>query len=118
MIVQRKATRTPQGSNSRPRFLKATSILGITAKFKPGTIRTPFANSNSTAEEESMTTTVYVQGSSTLTSENSAIRTFQGVTFPQAERTELRRRINTRKGPQAQTVTAATQNIRRAAPQA
>src|SRR5258708_7593514 len=118
MIVQRKATRKPQGSNSRPRFLKATSILGITAKFKPGTIRTPFANSNIIAEEESMTTTVYVQGSSTLATENSAIRPFQGVTFPEAELTELRRRINNTKWPERETVTDATQGVQLATTQA
>jgi enoyl-CoA hydratase/carnithine racemase len=37
----------------------------VSATFNPGTIRTTFTNSNITAEEESMTATIAVQGSST-----------------------------------------------------
>jgi hypothetical protein len=41
----------------RRRFLKASLMLGAATAFNTGTIRTMFANSNITAEEESMTAT-------------------------------------------------------------
>ena len=46
------------------------------AAFNAGTIRTAFANSNITAEEESMTATIAVQGSSTQFNTD---RTYQGL---------------------------------------
>jgi len=51
--------------------------LGAADAFNSGTIRTIFANSNITAEEESMTATNAGQESSTLATGNSAIRPFQ-----------------------------------------
>jgi pimeloyl-ACP methyl ester carboxylesterase len=77
-----------------------------------------FANSNITAEEESMTATIAVQESSTLATGNSAIRPFQKVTVPETELTELRRRINNTKWPERETVTDVTQGVQLATTQA
>jgi pimeloyl-ACP methyl ester carboxylesterase len=103
---------------SRRRFLKASSILGVAAAFNPGTIRTVFANSNITAEEESMTATITAQESSSPAAHNSAIRHFQKVSFPESDLTELRRRINNTKWPERETVSDATQGVQLATTQA
>jgi pimeloyl-ACP methyl ester carboxylesterase len=92
--------------------------LGVAAAFNPGTIRTVFANSNITAEEESMTKTIGVQESSTMATDNSSIRPFQKVNVPEAELTELRRRINATKWPERETVTDASQGVQLATTQA
>jgi hypothetical protein len=47
-----------------------------------------------------------------------AIRPFQKVNFPEAELTELRRRINATKWPERETVTDATQGVQLATTQA
>jgi len=65
-----------------------------------------------------MTATIGVQESSTLATDNSAIRPFQKVTVPEAELTELRRRINNTKWPERETVTDATQGVQLATTQA
>ncbi len=57
-----------------------------------------------------MTATIAEQ-SSTLATGDSAIRPFQKVTVPEAELTELRRRINNTKWPERETVTDATQGV-------
>jgi pimeloyl-ACP methyl ester carboxylesterase len=92
--------------------------LGVAAAFNPGTIRTVFANSNITAEEESMTKTIGVQESSRMATDNSSIRPFQKVNVPEAELTELRRRINATKWPERETVTDASQGVQLATTQA
>ena len=61
---------------SHRRFLKASSILGAAAALNPAAIRSAFANSNITPEEESMTATIAVPDSSTLETHNGAIRPF------------------------------------------
>ena len=58
---------------SHRRFLKASSILGAAAALNPAAIRSAFANSNITPEEESMTATIAVPGSSTLETHNGAM---------------------------------------------
>ncbi len=58
-----------------------------------------------------MTKTFAVGKSSTLATENSAIRPFQKVNFPEADLTELRRRVNSTKWPERETVTDATQGV-------
>src|SRR3984885_3490508 len=103
---------------SHCRFLKASSRLGAAAAFNPGTIRTVFANCKITAEEESMTKTIGVQESSTMATDNSAIRPFPKVNVPEAELTELRRRINNTRWPERETVTDATQGVQLATTQA
>jgi pimeloyl-ACP methyl ester carboxylesterase len=65
-----------------------------------------------------MTATIAVRESSTLATDNSAIRPFQKVTVPEAELTELRRRINNTKWPERETVTDATQGVQLATTQA
>ena len=65
-----------------------------------------------------MTATITVQESSTPTTDNSAIRPFQKVNVPEAELTELRRRINNTKWPERETVTDATQGVQLATTQA
>ena len=92
-------------------FLKASAILGVAAAFNPGTIRTAFVNSNIPVEEKSMTTPIAVQQTTKPATDNSAIRPFQKVNFPEAELTELRRRINNTKWPERETVLDATQGV-------
>src|SRR3984957_7925025 len=58
-----------------------------------------------------MTATITVQESSTPTTDNSAIRPFEKVHVPEAELTELRRRINNTRWPERETVTDATQGV-------
>ena len=65
-----------------------------------------------------MTATVAVRESSTLSTDNSTIRAFQEVSVPEAELTELRRRINNTKWPERETVTDATQGVQLATIQA
>ncbi|MFZ0297226.1 MAG: epoxide hydrolase N-terminal domain-containing protein, partial [Candidatus Sulfotelmatobacter sp.] len=86
--------------------------------FNPGTIRTLFANSNITTEEESMNTTITVREDSSTTTANSAIRPFQKINIPEAELTELRRRIKNTRWPERETVTDATQGVQLATTQA
>src|ERR1700723_3468685 len=73
---------------------------------------------NLPTEEESMTAAVSVPDSSTPTTDNSAIRPFQKVNFPEAELTELRRRIKNTRWPERETVTDATQGVQLATTQA
>ena len=65
-----------------------------------------------------MTTTIAVPDSSTLATHNGAIRPFPKVKFPEAELTELRRRINNTRWPERETVTDATQGVQLATTQA
>src|ERR1700726_4579880 len=73
---------------------------------------------NLPAKEESMTATISVPDSSTPTNDNSAIRPFQKVNFPEAELTELRTRIKNTRWPERETVTDATQGVQLATTQA
>jgi pimeloyl-ACP methyl ester carboxylesterase len=92
--------------------------IGCRSRVQPAALRTAFTNSNITAEEESMTTTIAGQQRSTLATDNGAIRPFPKVNFPEAELTELRRRINNTKWPERETVTDATQGVQLATTQA
>jgi hypothetical protein len=65
-----------------------------------------------------MTATIAVRDSSTVATGNSAIRPFQKVNVPEAELTELRRRINDTRWPERETVTDATQGVQLATTQA
>jgi hypothetical protein len=65
-----------------------------------------------------MTATIAVQDSSTLSTDKSSIRPFQRVNFPEAELTELRRRVNNTRWPERETVTDATQGVQLATTQA
>jgi len=65
-----------------------------------------------------MTATIAVQESSPQATDNAAIRPFPKVHAPDAELTELRRRINNTKWPDRETVTDATQGVQLATTQA
>ena len=65
-----------------------------------------------------MTATISVPDSNTPTTDNSAIRPFQKVNFPEADLTELRRRIKNTRWPERETVTDATQGVQLATTQA
>jgi pimeloyl-ACP methyl ester carboxylesterase len=64
-----------------------------------------------------MTATIALQGNSRAT-DNSAIRPFEKVNFPEAELTELRGRINATRWPDRETVTDASQGVQLATTQA
>jgi pimeloyl-ACP methyl ester carboxylesterase len=65
-----------------------------------------------------MITTIASQESSTTATDNDALRPFQKVNVPEAELTELRRRINNTRWPERETVTDATQGVQLATTQA
>jgi pimeloyl-ACP methyl ester carboxylesterase len=65
-----------------------------------------------------MIASIAVRESSTLATDNSAIRPFQKVNVSEAELTELRRRINNTKWLERETVTDATQGVQLAMTQA
>ena len=65
-----------------------------------------------------MTTTIAAQENSKPATDKSAIRPLQKVNFPEAELTELRRRINNTKWPERETVTDDTQGVQLATTQA
>jgi pimeloyl-ACP methyl ester carboxylesterase len=96
---------------SRRRFLKASSMLGLAVAFSPGTIGEAFAGSKSRInEEDNMTKTSATQPASELVSDKTAIRPFQ-FNFPDAELTDLRRRVNATKWPERELVTDASQGV-------
>ena len=65
-----------------------------------------------------MTTTIAVPESSSLATDSGAIRPFPKVKSPEAELTELRRRINDTRWPERETVTDASQGVQLATIQA
>jgi pimeloyl-ACP methyl ester carboxylesterase len=65
-----------------------------------------------------MTESTAAQRASKQGADKDAIRPFQKVNFPEAELTELRRRINATKWPERETVTDATQGVQLATIQA
>jgi pimeloyl-ACP methyl ester carboxylesterase len=93
---------TQPDDGSRRRFLKASSMLGLAAAFSPGMIGSAFAGSKS-KKEDAMTP-------ATATATGTDIRPFQ-VNFPEAELTELRRRVNATKWPQRETVPDPSQGV-------
>jgi pimeloyl-ACP methyl ester carboxylesterase len=97
---------------SRRRFLKASSMLGMAVAFSPATIAEAFADSKSktTQEEDTMTQTSATQRGSEQTADKTAIRPFQ-FNFPDAELTDLRRRVNATKWPERELVNDASQGV-------
>jgi pimeloyl-ACP methyl ester carboxylesterase len=77
-----------------------------------------FSIGDSHAEEESMTTTIAKQQKTAMKTDNGAIRPFPQIDVPEAELTELRRRINATRWPERETVTDATQGVQLATTQA
>ena len=90
---------------SRRCFLKASSMLGLAAAFGPATIGEAFADSRIAGKEDTMTRTSAPQAADKTT-----IRPFQ-VNVPETELTELRRRINSTRWPDRETVTDESQGV-------
>src|SRR5271155_4851708 len=94
-------------SRSRRGFLKASSMSGLAVAFSPAAIGAAFADSQSnTAQKESTVT----QTSATQAADKTTIRPFQ-VNVPEAELIELRRRINSTRWPDRETVTDESQGV-------
>ncbi|HXM11347.1 MAG TPA: epoxide hydrolase N-terminal domain-containing protein [Terriglobales bacterium] len=92
---------------SRRCFLKASSMLGLAAAFGPATIGEAFADSKSNTAQKENTMT---QTRATQAADKTTIRPFQ-VNVPEAELTELRRRINATRWPDRETVTDESQGV-------
>ena len=92
---------------SRRCLLKASSMLGLAVAFGRATIGEAFADlqSNTAQKENAMT-----QTSATQSADKTTIRPFQ-VNVPEAELTELRRRINSTRWPDRETVTDESQGV-------
>src|ERR1700722_9637277 len=90
---------------SRRCFLKASSMLGLAVAFRPATIGEAFADSRIAGKEDTMT-----QTSATQAGDMTTIRPFQ-VNVPEADLTELRRRINSTRWPDRETVTDESQGV-------
>src|SRR4026209_2039606 len=99
---------TPSDDRSRRRFLKASSMVGLAVAFNPRTIVDGFVGSDlrTNKEENIMTNT----GATQQGEDKNAIRPFQ-VNFPEADLTDLRRRINATRWPERETVTDTTQGV-------
>jgi pimeloyl-ACP methyl ester carboxylesterase len=87
-------------------------MLGLAVAFSPGMIGEAFADSKSktTQKENTVTQTSATQRGSEQTADKTAIRPFH-VNVPEAELTELRRRINATKWPERELVSDATQGV-------
>ena len=93
---------------SRRRFLKASSLLGLTAAFSPCTIAEAFTNSDSKTNQKER---IMTQTSAAQTGEQAtAIRPFHW-NFSDAEVTDLRRRVNGTKWPEREQVADASQGV-------
>src|SRR6202142_1178647 len=92
---------------SRRCFLKASSMLGLAVAFRPATIGEAFADSKSNTAQKGNTTT---QTSATQAADKTTIGPFQ-VKVPKAELTELRRRINSTRWPDRETVSDESQGV-------
>ena len=97
---------------SRRRFLKESSMLGLTLAFSPGTISegSAYSKFTTTQKEVTMTPTSATQRSSEQSADKTAIRPFQ-IKVPEAELTELRRRIKATRYPERETVADDTQGV-------
>jgi pimeloyl-ACP methyl ester carboxylesterase len=97
---------------SRRRFLQASSLLGLAVAFSPGTTGEAFADSQSqtTQKEDTMTPSGASQRGSEQAADKNTIRPFQ-VNVPEAELTDLRRRINSTRWPDRETVTDESQGL-------
>ncbi|HYP68865.1 MAG TPA: epoxide hydrolase [Thiobacillaceae bacterium] len=102
----------PPDDSSRRRFLKANSMLGLAVAFSPGTIGEAWADSTSKTpqQEDTMSQTSATPPGSEQAADKTAIRPFQ-VKVPEAELTDLRRRINATKWPDRETVADASQGV-------
>src|SRR5271163_2637955 len=110
--TQKEDTMEQPDDRSRRRFLKASSMLGLAVAFSPGTPGEAFADSQSKTiqEEDTMTQSSATQRGSEPAADKTTIRPFQ-VNVPEAELTELRRRINSTRWPDRETVTDESQGV-------
>ena len=90
---------------SRRWLLKASSTLGLAAAFGRAMIGEAFADLQSNAAQNENAVT---QTSAAQSADNTAIRPFQ-VNVPETELTELRRRINSTRWPDRETVSDESQ---------
>jgi hypothetical protein len=74
--------------------------------------------SKTTRKEDAMAQTIATPQGSNQTVDKNAIRPFPKVNFPEAELTELRRRITATRWPERETVTDASQGVQLATTQA
>ena len=102
---------TQTDDRSRRRFLKS-SMFGLAVAFSPSALTEAFAESKSKTiqEEETMTQTSATQPASEQVADKTAIRPFQ-FNFPDAELTDLRRRVSATKWPDREQVTDASQGV-------
>ena len=98
----------PPEDRSRRQFLKAGSMLGLAVVLRPGTLGAVFGETNSTREDAMAQASV---------SDQTAIRTFPKVKVPDAELTELRRRIKATRWPEKETVNDDSQGVQLATTQ-
>src|SRR5271167_3893898 len=110
--TQKEDTMEQPDDRSRRRFLKASSMLGLAVAFSPGTTGEAFADSQSKTiqEEDAMTQSGAAQQGSEQAADKTTIRPFQ-VNVPEAELTELRRRIHSTRWPDRETVTDESQGL-------
>src|SRR5580700_9177513 len=92
---------------SRRCFLKASSMLGMAVAFRPATIGEAFADSKSNPAQKENT---MAQASATHAADKTTIRPFQ-VNVPEGELSGLRRRINSTRWPDRETVTDESQGV-------
>ena len=105
---QRPAVLKQPDDGSRRRFLKASSIFSLAVAFTPNTIVEAFTKSKTGIDQEEDFVT---QPSATQSqTDKTSIRPFQ-FDFPDAELTELRRRINATRWPDPEQVTDASQGV-------
>src|ERR1700690_593762 len=90
---------------SRRGFLKASSMLGLAVAFRPATIGQASADSRISGKDDTMT-----RSSATQAAGKTTIRPFQ-VNVPEAELTEMRRRINATRWPDRETVSDESQGV-------
>src|SRR5271155_4756778 len=95
---------------SRRCFLKASSMLGLAAALRPATIGEAFADPRIVGKEVTMTRSSATQRGSEQATDKTTIRPFQ-VIVPEPELTELRRRINSTRWPDRETVTDESQGL-------
>src|SRR5271168_4464823 len=105
-------TKKQPDDTSRRGFLKGSSMLGLAVAFSPGTTGAAFVDSQSKTirKEDTMTQSSATQRGSEQATDKTTIRPFQ-VNVPEAELTELRRRINSTRWPDRETVTDESQGV-------
>ncbi len=93
------------GDTSRRCFLKSSSMLGLAVAFRPATVGEAFADSRIAEKKDTMTRT-----NATQAAEKATIRPFR-VNVSEEELIELRRRINSTRWPDRETVSDESQGV-------